>query len=235
MGIAAFAAYRLAAPRLAPALVALLVLQPKWVFLVEQSWTEPLLLAGIAGMVWATASGRTKIAVLALAGALAMKQHMLLLVPLAAWWPAFGPRRALVSMGVAALVVVPFLVADPAAFVADAFRFHLDLAPRSDALSLSAMLLAHGRVVPFAVVVAGTVAAWAMAMALPRDAAGFVLGSAWVLLVFNLLNKQSFFNHYSLVLWLLALAAAVMSRSPEHDPPATPPAPARAVSPPVSG
>jgi hypothetical protein len=43
---------------------------------------------------------------------------------------------------------------------------------------------------------------------LPRDAYGFLLGSAVVMAVFNLTNKQSFFNEWALAAGL-ALAALV--------------------------
>ena len=45
---------------------------------------------------------------------------------------------------------------------------------------------------------------------LPRTTPGFVLGSAWVLGMFDLLNKQSFFNEWSLVVGLVMLGLATM-------------------------
>jgi hypothetical protein len=43
---------------------------------------------------------------------------------------------------------------------------------------------------------------------LPRTASGFVLGCALVQYVFDVLNKQSFFNHWWFVSGLLLLAVA---------------------------
>ena len=45
---------------------------------------------------------------------------------------------------------------------------------------------------------------------LPRTTPGFVLGSAWLLGMFNLLNKQSFFNEWSLVVGLILVGLATM-------------------------
>jgi hypothetical protein len=210
--------HRIAGTAAASALAALLLLQPKLLFAVEQSWTEPLLLVALCVMVWATLRGRGVVAVAAFAVALASKQHMLLLLPLAAWWPAFGTRRAALSLAVAAAVVAPFALGAPEAFVGDAFWFHLDLPPRPDALSLYSLALRRGDVPPFWIVPLATAAALGLALALPRTAAGFVLGSAGVLLIFNLANKQTFFNHQSLVVWLLVLAVAVLSREQDAGP-----------------
>jgi hypothetical protein len=134
-------------------------------------------------------------------------------VPLAAWWPAFGWRRAVIAVAAAALVSAPWFLAGPSEFLADALTYNLVLPPRSDSLSLFAWITEQGSAPQFAVVVGGTLFAMAVCIAeLPRDARGFTVGSAFVLLVFNLLNKQSFFNHYALVLGLVVLAVAVLSR-----------------------
>ena len=50
----------------------------------------------------------------------------------------------------------------------------------------------------------------------PRTAPGFVLGSAWLLGMFNLLNKQSFFNEWSLVVGLIMVGIATIR--PASDP-----------------
>ena len=199
------------AGRRALPVAALLLVSPKLTFLVEQSWTEPLLLAGVATFVWAAASGRRTTAVLALAFALACKQHVLLVLPLAALWPAFGWRRTAASLGVAGLVTAPWFLADPRAFLADAWDFNLHLPPRGDSLSLFTTATRHGLTLPFSVVGIVTLAALAVALlVLPRTAAGFSLGAAFVQYVFDLSNKQSFFNHWWLVSGLLLLAVTCL-------------------------
>jgi hypothetical protein len=211
--IAAFAVWRIAALPVAAALAALVVIQPKGLFLVEQAWTEPVLVAAMCVMVWAVIGQRSVAAMGAFALALACKQHMLLLVPLAAWWPAFGMRRTAVSVLAAAAVTLPWVLTAPAPFFDDAVLFNLVLPPRLDSLGVYAWLAQRGIEVPFALVGMATLAVIGACMTtLPRDARGFTVGSAFVLLTFSVLNKQSFFNHYSLVLGLLVLATAVVSR-----------------------
>ena len=165
-------------------------------------------------MVLAVVRGRLLVAVLAFAFALACKQHVLLLVPLAACWPAFGWRRTGASVLLAGAVTLPWFLADPRAFLDDALTFNLDLTPRADSLSLFTSATRVGLHPSFALVALLTVAAVAGAvLLLPRTATGFALGAALVQFVFDHLNKQSFFNHWWLVSGLLLLAVATA----EHD------------------
>jgi hypothetical protein len=199
-----------------PVLAALLLVSPSLSHLVELAWTEPLLLLGLGVMVLATLRGRMVMAILGFGFALACKQHVLLLIPLAAWWPAFGWRRTVTSVTGSVLVTLPWFIVDPTAFLDDALRFNLHLRPRADSLSIFTTAMNAGWKPPFVLVGALTIAAIGGVMTyVPRTASGFVLGSALVLFAFNLLNKQSFFNQWWLVgaLLLLALATAVA----EHE------------------
>lgn len=206
--------WRLAGPHVGPPLAALLLVSPKVTFLLEQTWTEPLLLLGMAVMVTAVLSGRGALAVAGFALALACKQHVVLLIPLAACWPAFGWRRTGASVLAAGLFTLPWFLVDPDAFLEDVL-FHLDIPPRLDSLSLFAAALEHGLEPPFVLVGSLTIATIAATSALlPRTATGFVVGCALVQYVFDLLNKQSFFNQWWFVTGLLLLAAAVAQR--EH-------------------
>ena len=204
----------LAGPRLGPALAALLLVSPKVTFLLEQAWNEPLLLVGLAVMVLAVLSGHPVWAIVGFAFALACKQHVLLLIPLAAWWPAFGWKRTGISVAAAGLFTLPWFLVDPKAFLEDALSYNLDLAPRLDSLSLFTTAMNSGVRPPFALVGALTlVAIVGTLLLLPRTATGFVLGCALVQYVFDVFNKQSFFNHWWFVTGLLLLAVATA----EHE------------------
>ena len=223
--LAAGLLWRLAGPVWGPLLGPLVLVSPKIAFLVEQSWTEPLLLAGIATMVLAVISGRPWLAVLALGLALACKQHVLLLVPLAAAWPAFGPRRTLVSVLGAGIATLPWFLADPRAFLDDALWFNLDLTPRRDSLSAFTALTNAGHEPAFWMVAAVSLFAVVAAVCLlPRNAVGFTAGAAFVQFVFDYANKQSFFNHWWFVSGLLLLAVAVLVRDEDLPAPAREPA-----------
>jgi uncharacterized membrane protein len=201
----------------APAALALLVLtHPHWAFLVDQSWTEPLLLALLTAAVLAASRDRPGLAVLALAGALACKQHVVLLLPLFAVWPAFGLRRTAQSAGLAFAAVLPWLVWAPHQFWHDAVKANLDLGVIPRALCVPSLLLRHNIEVGFWFTLLALAVAYAVALLrLPRTASGLALGSALVLLALDLANKQSFFNHYTLPLGLLVVAmAAAGNRDP---------------------
>jgi hypothetical protein len=187
-----------------------MVLVYPWVLYgIEQSWPEPLLLALIAAMVLAVQRGRTGVAIACLALALLTKQHVVLVLPFAAVWPAFGWRRTVGAAAIAAAVLAPWVVVDPQSFWHGAVSYNLTLPPRHDSLSLFAASIRAGHTPTFLLVPAGVALALAVGLwRLPRSAPGFVYGSAWLLAVFNLLNKQSFFNEWSFVLGLIVLGLA---------------------------
>ena len=198
---------------MAPAALALLVVaHPHWAFLVDQSWTEPLLLALLTAAVLAVSRDRPGLAVLALAAALACKQHVVLLLPVFAAWPAFGLRRAAQSAALAFAAVLPWLVWSPHQFWHDAVKANLDLGVIPRALCVPSLLLRHDIAVGFWFTLAALALAYALALVrVPRTASGVALGSALVLLALDLANKQSFFNHYTLPLGLLVVALAAAS------------------------
>jgi hypothetical protein len=190
-----------------------LVLFYPWVMYgIEDSWPEPLMLALIASMVLAIHRGRPGLAVVCFALALLTKQHVALLVPFAAVWPAFGWRRALASGLAAAIALVPWVATAPHMFWQGAVVYNLTLPPRADSLSLFTAASRAGHSPSFAIVPIGTLVVLVLGLwKLPRTASGFVFGSAWILAVFNLLNKQSFFNEWSLVVGLIVLGMATMT------------------------
>ena len=202
---------------LAPAALALLVFtHPHWTFLVDQSWTEPLLLALLTAAVLAISRDRPAAAVLALAVALACKQHIVLLLPLFAMWPRFGLRRTAASAGLAFALVLPWIIWSPAQFWHDAVKANLDLGVIPRALCVPSLLARHDIHVGFwftllALAVAYAVVLWRV----PRNPSGLALGSAVVLLALDLANKQSFYNHYTLPMGLLVVALAAAPRLKE--------------------
>ena len=200
----------------APAALALLLLaHPHWAFLIDQSWTEPLVLVLLTAALLAISRGRPGPAVLGLAGALACKQHVVLLLPLFAVWPSFGWRRAVQSAGLAFAAVLPWLLWSPHQFWHDAVKANLDLGVIPRALCVPSLLLRHDVSVGFWFTLLVLAIAYAVVLVrVPRTTSGLALGSAVVLLGLDLANKQSFFNHYTLPLGLLVVALAAESQRP---------------------
>jgi len=200
----------------APVALSLLVLvHPHWAFLVDQSWTEPLLLLLLCAAVVGTERGRPVVAVLALAAALATKQHIVLLLPLFALWPAFGWRRTCAAFGLALIAVAPWVIAGPGDFWHDAVHANLALGVIPRGLCVPSFLLRHGITVGFWFPLAALLGSYAACLRAPRTAAGVALGSALVLWTIDATNKQSFFNHYTLPLGLLVLALTAAARPHE--------------------
>jgi hypothetical protein len=198
-----------------PGPAALLLVVPGFALLVNRSWTEPLLIAALAATILALRSGRTVLAVLALAVALACKQHIVLFLPLFALWPSFGLRRTASSVGLAALVVLPWLIAGPHDFWHDAVHANLALGVQPKALNLPGLLVRHGDTVGFwfaglILIGAYLVVLWRV----PRTPSGLALGAALVMWAFDLANKQTYFNHYLLPLGLLVIALATIDTAP---------------------
>ncbi|AEH09666.1 hypothetical protein FsymDg_2266 [Candidatus Protofrankia datiscae] len=192
-----------------PAALPLMVLViPGAMYALQQSWTEPLLIACLAGMVWAVRAGRPGWAVVTFALALASKQHLALLLPVAAMWPAFGPRRVLVAAGAAATLVAPWVLAGPADFWADAVTTNLGYPVRGDSLSVPGVLVHAGITTGFAPMPLALAGAYLLAWRVRADAAGFCLGAAVVLLTLDVMNKQSYFNHYTLPMALLVMTVS---------------------------
>ncbi len=219
----------------AVAAAALLVLAPGGSTLVEQAWTEPTVLVGLAAWAVLVARGGTGAwwSVVPLAVALAAKQHVVVLLPLLAAWPRFGLRRTAGAVGGAGLLVAPWALGAPRDFLHDTVRTMLELPPLRFADTLyTAVLNETGVRLPFAVVGVLVVAVLAGAVVAlhrrPVGLAGLLTWCAAVLMVVNLLNKQAFYNQFWLVgaLLLLSVAAAAGAR-PELTGPVAPTRPAR--------
>ncbi|GAA0323866.1 hypothetical protein [Kineococcus aurantiacus] len=192
---------------------ALLLLAPGSSTLVEQAWTEPTVLVGLALWAWLVRADRAWWSVVPLAVALAGKQHVVALLPLLAVWPRFGWRRAVVATGGAGLLVAPWALTGPAVFWHDTVETMLGLPPLRFADTLYTLVLNEtGVQLPLPVVGVGVLAVLAAAVVTlrrrPVGLGGVLTWCAAVLLVANLLNKQAFYNQFWLVGALLLLAVA---------------------------
>ena len=200
----------------AAAVVALLLFAPGTLTQVDQSWTEPLLLAGVVW--WAVLVDRDRAwwAVVPLALACASKQHLALLLPVLLVWRPFGVRRTLVTGVLAGLLIAPWFLAGPADFLHDTVTllvsFHAILF--ANTLYLLALNV-FGVALPFwltglvVLVALGTVI-----VVVRRRQPGLGELLRWLallLLVANLVNKQAFYNQFwlsgALVVVSLALPA----------------------------
>jgi hypothetical protein len=208
-----------ALPRVALPLALLLGVLPGSLYEVQQAWNEAILVGALVGAAVLADRGRPWAAVACVAVALATKQHVVLLLPLLAFWPAFGVRRTLAAAAGGGALCLPWYLWDPARFTHCTVDFFLDLPARTDSLSLWHALPA-GAGTPL--LLAAAAAAYAVALRwLPRDGAGLLLGWGLVLAGWDLVNKQSFLNQWLLVAQLVVAGLALASSRP-GDPHARP-------------
>ncbi len=193
------------------------LLQPRAFFVIEQSWTEPLVMLGVAATVLALVRwrgrGRGWIAT-AFAGALLLstKQYApLLALPLVPAMPR-GRRTATIALAasLAALTLVPFVAWDAQEFFRDVVLMQVNQPFRVDALSWlvpAARALGH----PVSAIWGFGAAALVLLLAVRKETtpAQAMRVSAAALLVFVLFNKQAFCNYYWLVAGLLAVSLSL--------------------------
>jgi hypothetical protein len=224
--LAAYFLYRLARraqpdrPRFARLLTLTFLFLPRGLFVIEQSWTEPLVLATLGGFALAWYAGaRPAVAGLALGLWLSSKQYVVVALPL-----LFKLiRRRLTIWLTAALtgiaLLLPFALWDYRALLHDVLLFFLKSQGRGDALSVYAGLLRHGIELPWAVVTPLWLAGIAFfTWRMRRGLAGLLFSTASLWLYFFLLGKQAFTNYFHLVIFAFLLAAATAPMREEETP-----------------
>ncbi len=195
----------------------LMVLLPGTARMVQQAWTETLLLPALVATAVLADRGRRGWAAVAFGVALATKQHVVLLVPLLLLC-RFRFRELAVAAGTAMVLVLPWMLADPARFYACTTDFFLRAPAPSTSLSLWLHVPESWRL-PLLVValVAGYLLVWWYC---PRSGSGLLVGAAVVFTTFGLVNKQTFLNQWWLVgaLMVAGLALAGKTRAPAAVP-----------------
>ncbi len=185
----------------------LVLLYPRAFTGVEFAWVDPLIVLEVGAAAYFCSRGRNALAVLAFAAALVTKQQAWLLVPLAVVWEQSGWRRTAYAVGGAVAFLLPWYLVAPSGFVNGAVLYNLRLPVRLDSLSLFATALMHNWQPSFVFIPLVTLAAIALAIWRgARDTQGFLVGAAMVEAVFNLVNKQTFFNEWGLAAGLALLA-----------------------------
>lgn len=220
MGITGLLLTRMAGPRVLGFAGCLILLYPRALFGLEQSWIDLLILCGLCVTINLVKAERFGWAVVSLAVCLTLKQTAWILLPLAVLWRPFGWRRAVMAGATALLFIAPWAIAAPHAFYEGAVHYNLSLPTRPDSLSLYVAATNHGLHPSIAMAALGTaVAIGVCAWRLPRTTAGFALSASLVMGVFNLLDKLSFYNEWSLSAGLIVLALVVQSA--QQDDPAS--------------
>jgi hypothetical protein len=207
--------------RIAPLAAALLIFTPRSLYVLEQGWTESFAVCWL-GLTVLTAVRRSDSRVLVFAGLLAVKQHLVLSLPLTACLAnPPGDRRdtmrlAARAIGIAVAVTIPFVLWDPAGFWHSVVSLQFREPFRVDSLSVLSYLARRGwsispamqTVVPVAAASVGLAVAWWWS---PRAPSGFAVGLGFVLLLVFAFGKKAFCNYYFFALALFAAGIAADS------------------------
>ena len=200
---------------------ALYLTTPRNFFVLEQSWTEPFVVLGVATVAFA-ACRRSRLTPWLFGAFVAIKQYLVFALPAAALLTTsradFRGVAGVLLRGAAvgALITLPFVMWNPAAFMKSVVTLQFYQPFRGDALSYLAWWAGLGHAQPSTTIPFGLAAA-ASALAvwrLPRTAAGFSAALALTFFVFFALNKQAFANYYFFVLGALYTTVAAW-RPPE--------------------
>lgn len=205
-----------------PVAAVLYLTTPRGFFVLEQSWTEPIVVLGLAAVVYA--AGRHQRLVPWLFGAfIALKQYLVFALPAAILLTRARDDRPsvwrlfTVAGLVAAVVTAPFVLWGPAAFLNSVVTLQFRQPFRPESLSLLSWWSSHGHPQPpvaIAFAVAGLISALAL-WRLPRTAAGFSGAVAVTFLGFFAFNKQAFCNYYFFVVGALCVTLAACAPVPE--------------------
>ena len=195
------------------AAAAMLLFMPRNMFVIEYSWTEPVALLCLAAVVFCAYRARR---VLPYASGLLLvsKQHMPLIAPLLLLlmprpWDAKTVGKFYgKAMLTGAVVTLPMILWNPAAFWHSVVEVQLKSPFRPDSLNLAGWWIHGGHSPPpiwmpfiFGISSVG-VALWRS----PRTPAGFAASVAGVYLCFFALAKQAFCNYYFFIFGALCCA-----------------------------
>lgn len=199
-----------------------LLFLPKTTYVLTYGFTDPLLVVTLA-LTIVCAVRFPRWLPLALGLFFSSKQYTVVALPLAALLlPKFSWKKyilLLVQAGaVVAVLILPFLLWDPAGLWFGLAGFHMAVPMRPDALTFSALLVTHGLPpVPgwFAILAIACAEYFALKYA-PRTPSGFAMSVALLSLVTFVLSKQAFAGYYfySAGALCLGLAAAEFDLSP---------------------
>jgi hypothetical protein len=203
-------------------------LMPPLAFILELGWTDPIQLGLICVGVATALRGRSLLGAMVFGLAATSKQTMCWMIPLAGFALGYRPREWLALLGVLALGVGPFAIANFGALKYDTFDLIRGLVPRADSLGFAVWYQAtFGHAFPTVVSTLGALATIgataygarslgrgpAPANLLAMRASLFGRAAALTYFVYFFFAKQAFANYYFLVAGLAALAGATALRS----------------------
>ncbi|HSN29888.1 MAG TPA: glycosyltransferase 87 family protein [Kofleriaceae bacterium] len=196
--------------------VALLVIGgPVTAFVLDQALVDVVPLGLMGAAVWAWSSEKRTFAAVLFGLTFAAKQPLVLGFPLLLLLPGFGKKQLAIALGVAAAITLPFLAWDPSGFLRGTVRYFIDLAPRSDALTVTNLIerrFGHspGQLLGAASALLVCTLLWRR---VERGLAAMLSLLTIALLCMFATGKIAFCNYYFLLSGLAAMVAAQLAGS----------------------
>ncbi len=189
---------------------------PRVFFVLEQGWTEPIVVLALAATVYCAVNA-PRWTFVALGCLMVAKQYLLLGVPLA-WLlvPRAARPKDFVSLlwkagAVATLITAPFVLWDPPAFLRSVVLLQIYEPLRPDSLSYLSLWARHAEL-PGTTWPSVLVAAAALGTVLwrcPPTVASFAAGLALITFLLFAFGKKAFCNYYFFVIGALSCATAL--------------------------
>lgn len=183
---------------------------PKFFFILEQAWVDPVQIAWISALVLAAALNRPTLTAVLAGLVVGAKQTMLIVAGLYGFGLRFTKQQWLIAGGVAAATFLPWTLWDFGAWKHANFDFLNALPVRPDALTYITWVqrkfgvqIPYQLAFPASAIVLG-LAAWKG----PRTLGRITMAVLASMTVFFVINKWAFANYYFTLLGLSALAAA---------------------------
>ena len=194
----------------------LFLFTPRSFFVLEQGWTEPVLLIGVAISVFAASRRVMWLLPIGIGIVACAKQYSILAAPavllLRPLYPSWGSFALMILKAIvtAAVITLPLVLWGPKAYWHDVFGIQFSAPYRPDALCLPVFWAAKfGKEMPRAVQLGGPALLAILTMLrAPRTPAGFAWAGGTIYFIFFMF-RQGFCNYYYLVIGIYAFAAAV--------------------------
>ncbi len=186
---------------------------PRSLYVIDESWTEPLVLISMAGLALAIQSRRPALTGGLLGLWLCSKQYTVLAIPMILKLRRWRLITWICAVAVGLALVLPFAIWDFHAMMENVLYFFLKSDARADALSLYGFAVALGASASAGWIGAAVACLWIGGVAwftwkMPRNLPGMLFAAAGMWIFFFLLGKQAFMNYFHMVAFTLLLAVA---------------------------
>ncbi len=218
----AFIIYRLCRKNNGRYIFPLLVLNnPISLYMVEQSYTEPIILFLLVLFAWGLVKNKRLAPIISFGIALASKQYVIFLLPLIMRLKMDFKKILFIITGAiltAAVFIIPFYLWSPVDFLHDAVFLQLKFPPRYEGLTLFSFLHQFG--IEYNFIAGNILIAAGLVFVYFRKKitiSQFFYFSSFAFLIIFFFNKWAFINYYYLISQLLLIGAIMENNSINNE------------------